>query len=101
MAAHPEWADPSSGETKRWVTCCQELTELTRITPSNVRDALQRLSEADMIAQRMGVAGDPYLVEIRLAAQLELGPPEVLAQLPTSTQWSIIDVLAGQITERI
>ena len=46
-----------AGETKRWVTCCQELAELARITPSNVRDALQRLSDADMIALRVGVAG--------------------------------------------
>ncbi len=90
-----------AGETERWVTCCGELAELARITPSNVRDALQRLSDADVIALQIGVHGDPYLVEVCIAAQLELGPPDALAKLPALTQRSIIDVLAGQITERI
>ncbi len=91
---------PATGSVRR-VTCCADLAELMGITPSNVRDALQRLSDAQMIAMQIGVAEGPCVVEVRLATQLRLGPPAVLAKLPTSSQRSIIDVLAGQITERI
>ncbi len=91
---------PATGTVRR-ASCCGELAALAGITPSNVRDALQRLSDAQMIALQNGVAGGPYLVGIRLAALLELGPPGVLPQLPALAQRSIIDILAGQITERI
>ncbi len=100
---YPEEVPTTMVGAVRRVTCCSELAELAGITHCDVRNALQRLHEADLIALQVGVDvdGDPYLVEVCIAAQLELGPPDALARLPALTQRSIIDVLAGQITERV